>query len=117
MITIYGIKNCDTMKKAMHWLDEHDIEYQFHDFKKSGLDEKLLKSWIKQVGWESLVNQRGTTWRKLPGVDRTDLNEAKALTLMLANLSLIKRPVLELDGKLHVGFSDKDYAQLFAASL
>ncbi|MBI3771223.1 MAG: ArsC family reductase [Gammaproteobacteria bacterium] len=113
MTTIYGIKNCDTMKKAMQWLDDHGVEYQFHDFKKSGVDEKLLKSWIKQVGWEPLVNQRGTTWRKLSEADRANLDEAKAIKVMLANNSLIKRPVLDVKGKLHIGFSDGEYSQFF----
>lgn len=113
MTTIYGIKNCDTMKKAMQWLDEHGVDYQFHDFKKSGLDEKLLKSWIKQTGWQTLVNQRGTTWRKLSETDRADLDEPKAIKLMLANNSLIKRPVLEWNDKMHVGYNEADYQRLF----
>ena len=103
------------MKKAMQWLGDHDIEYQFHDFKKSGLDRNLLKSWIKQIGWEVLVNQRGTTWRKLSEADRANLSEAKAIKLMLANNSLIKRPVLDTGKKLQVGFSSEDYAILFGA--
>ena len=112
MNTIYGIKNCDTMKKSFKWLDEHGVDYQFHDFKKAGLDEKTLKAWIKQVGWETLLNTRGTTWRKLPEADREAINEAKAIKLMLANLSLIKRPVLATDKTLHIGFKADEYAQL-----
>ncbi len=114
MTTIYGIKNCDTMKKAIKWLAEHKVEYQFHDFKKAGLDEKQLKAWVKQVGWEALVNRRGTTWRKLPEVDREDINETKAIQLMLDNLSLIKRPVLDTGKNLHVGFKADEYANIFA---
>ena len=114
MVTIYGIKNCDTMKKAFKWLDEHGVEYEFHDYKKAGLDEKQLKVWVKQVGWETLVNRRGTTWRKLPEADRENIDEAKAIKLMLANLSLIKRPVLDTGKELHVGFKADDYAKIFA---
>lgn len=113
MTTIYGIKNCDTMKKAMKWLNEHGIDYQFHDYKKSGLSEAQLKGWVKQVGWEPLVNTRGTTWRKLPESDRENLDEARAISLMLANLSLIKRPVLEHGNALTVGFSATDYEKQF----
>ena len=113
MITIYGIKNCDTMKKAMKWLDTHNIEYHFHDYRKDGLDETLLRRWISALGWEPLVNRRGTTWRKLPESDRENIDEAKAMQLMLANPSLIKRPVLSMDDRFHVGFSDSDYQQLF----
>jgi arsenate reductase len=113
MTTLYGIKNCDTMKKAMGWLDGHGIDYQFHDYKKAGLTEQQLMSWIKQVGWEPLVNTRGTTWRKLPESEREGLDEARAIALMLANLSLIKRPVLEHKGKLHIGFSAAEYEHLF----
>lgn len=113
MTTIYGIKNCDTMKKAMSWLDDHGIDYQFHDYKKSGFTEQQLKGWIREVGWEPLVNTRGTTWRKLPESDRADLDEVRSIALMLANLSLIKRPVLAHKGKLHIGFSAAEYEQLF----
>ncbi len=114
MNTIYGIKNCDTMKKAIKWLTEHGIEYQFHDFKKLGLEEKQLKAWVKQIGWETLVNRRGTTWRKLPESNREEIDESKAIQLMLDNLSLIKRPVLVTDKTIHVGFKADDYAKLFA---
>jgi arsenate reductase len=111
--TLYGIKNCDTMKKAMTWLTNHGIDYQFHDYKKSGLTEQQLKGWVQQIGWEILVNTRGTTWRKLPESERENLDEAKAITLMLANLSLIKRPVLEHNNTLYVGFNFDEYEQTF----
>ena len=114
MVTIYGIKNCDTMKKAIKWLNDHSVDYQFHDFKKSGLDEKQLKAWVKQIGWEVLVNRRGTTWRKLPEAEREGIDEAKAIQLMLDNLSLIKRPILDTDKAIHVGFKADEYAQIFA---
>lgn len=101
------------MKKAMSWLDEHGVEFQFHDYKKLGLSEQQLNGWIEQVGWEPLVNTRGTTWRKLPESERENLDESKAIALMLANLSLIKRPVLEHHGKLHIGFNAANYEHIF----
>lgn len=113
MTTIYGIKNCDTIKKAIKWLNDNGIEYEFHDYKKMGLDEKQLKQWIKAVGWEILVNRRGTTWRKLPESTREGINKSKAIKLMLDNLSLIKRPVLVIDSAIHVGFSETEYEKLF----
>jgi len=113
MTTIYGIKDCDTMKKAFKWLDDHGVEYEFHDFKKAGLDEKQLKTWVKQVGWEALVNRRGLTWRKLPEAEREGINEARAIKLMLANTSLVKRPVLANRKKLLVGFKPDEYAAFF----
>ncbi len=114
MTTIYGIKNCDTMKKACKWLDEHGVEYEFHDYKKAGLDQQQLKAWVKQIGWEPLVNRRGTTWRKLPESDREGIDEAKAINLMLANLSLIKRPVLDTGKILHIGFKTDEYGKIFS---
>jgi len=113
MTTIYGIKNCDTMKKAMKWLTDNGVEFEFYDFKKQGLEQSQLETWVKQVGWETLVNRRGTTWRKLPENDREDVDEHKAITLMLANLSLIKRPVLDTGKGLHVGFKADDYQAIF----
>jgi arsenate reductase len=113
MTTIYGIKNCDTMKKAFKWLDDNGVDYEFHDFKKAGLDVKQLKDWVKQLGWEALVNRRGLTWRKLPEAEREGITEAKAIKLMLANPSLVKRPVLANGKKLHVGFKPDEYASLF----
>lgn len=112
MTTLYGIKNCDTMKKAMKWLDEHAVNYQFHDYKKAGLDKAQLTHWVKQVGWQPLLNTRGTTWRKLSEAERDNVDEPKAITLMLNNLSLIKRPVLEQNDTLHIGFNAAEYEQL-----
>ena len=111
-ITIYGIKNCDTMKKARAWLDKRGVDYAFHDYKTAGIERERLESWSKKVGWETLLNQAGTTFRKLPDRDKSGLDAKKAVALMLAQPSMIKRPVLELDGgKLLVGFSPEQYAE------
>ena len=106
---IYGIKNCDTMKKARAFLDAKGAAYAFHDYKTQGVEPAKLKSWAKQVGWEKLLNRAGTTFRKLPDADREGLTEAKALSLMLAQPSMIKRPVLEIGDKLLVGFKPEEY--------
>ncbi len=111
--TIYGIPNCNTMKKARAWLDEHGIETRFHDYKKEGIDRAKLDTWIASVGWEPLVNRSGTTFRKLADADKANLTGAKARRLMLANPSLIKRPVLERGRQVVVGFSPERYAELF----
>jgi Spx/MgsR family transcriptional regulator len=111
--TLYGIRNCDTMKKAWTWLDTHGVAYAFHDYKKEGIDRPRLEAWVKQVGWETLLNRSGTTFRKLPDADRTGLDAQKAVGLMLAQPSMIKRPVLEVGGKLLVGFKPEHYAQQF----
>src|SRR6202522_3284514 len=109
-ITIYGIKNCDTMKKARAWLDKRGVEYAFHDYKTAGIERERLEQWSKKVGWETLLNRAGTTFRKLPDKDKADLNAKKALALMLAQPSMIKRPVLDLGGgKLLVGFKPDAY--------
>jgi Spx/MgsR family transcriptional regulator len=110
-ITIYGIKNCDTMKKARAWLDGHGVKYDFHDYKSEGIAKDKLKSWSDEVGWETLLNRAGTTFRKLPDADKDGLNEKKALALMLAQPSMIKRPVLDVGGKLLVGFRPDEYAK------
>jgi arsenate reductase (glutaredoxin) len=110
-ITIYGIKNCDTMKKARAWLDNHGVTYGFHDYKTAGIAKDRLKQWSDVVGWETLLNRAGTTFRKLPDADKEGLNERKALALMLAQPSMIKRPVLDLDEKLLVGFKPETYAE------
>ena len=113
-ITIYGIKNCDTMKKARAWLDDHGVAYEFHDYKASGIDKTTLEAWAKDVGWETLRNRAGTTFRKLPDADKVGLTEKKAIALMLASPSMIKRPVLDKGGKLLVGFEPEAYAKTFA---
>ena len=108
-VTIYGIKNCDTMKKARAWLDGQGVAYGFHDYKAEGIDKDRLKQWSEKLGWEPLLNRAGTTFRKLPDGDKEGLNERKALALMLAQPSMIKRPVLDLGGKLLVGFKPEIY--------
>ena len=110
-ITIYGIKNCDTMKKARGWLDDHGVVYDFHDYKLAGIGKDKLKQWSDELGWETLLNRAGTTFRKLPDSDKEGLNERKALALMLAQPSMIKRPVLDLGGKLLVGFKPDVYGK------
>lgn len=114
MTTLYGIANCDTVRKARKWLTAHKVDYQFHDFRKDGLSAEQLKHWAKKVGWETLLNRRGQTWRKLPDKAKTNLTEAGALKLMQAEPTLIKRPVLEIKSQVHVGFKDTDYKNLFA---
>jgi len=108
-ITIYGIKNCDTMKKARAWLDTHDVGYAFHDYKVSGISRDKLQTWIKQVGWEVLLNRAGTTFKKLADADKQNIDERKAIALMLDQPSMIKRPVLEVDKDLVVGFKPESY--------
>jgi len=110
-ITIYGIKNCDTMKKARAWLDGHGVKYHFHDYKSEGIGKDVLKGWGEELGWETLLNRAGTTFRKLPDADREGLNEKKALALMLEQPSMIKRPVLDLGKKRLVGFRPDVYAK------
>ena len=109
-VTIYGIKNCDTMKKARAWLEKRGVEYAFHDYKVAGIDRDRLERWSKKVGWETLLNRSGTTFRKLADKDKQGLTEKKAMALMLAQPSIIKRPVLDLGGgKLLVGFRPETY--------
>jgi arsenate reductase len=110
--TLHGIRNCDTMKKAWTWLDQHGIAYDFHDYKKQGIDRARLEGWVRRLGWEALLNRSGTTFRKLSDADRQGIDEAKAITLMLAQPSMIRRPVLEADGRLLVGFKPEVYAEL-----
>jgi arsenate reductase len=112
--TIYGIKNCDTMKKARTWLDEHDAAYDFHDYKASGIDRAHLQAWAGKVGWEVLLNRAGTTFKALPDEKKQGLTEDKAFALMIEQPSMIKRPVLDLgDGRLLVGFKPEAYAAAF----
>ena len=107
--TIYGIKACDTMKKARDWLDRHGVIYTFHDYKASGIAPEQLNAWARKVGWEVLLNRAGTTFRGLPDAAKADLDEAKAIALMTAQPSMIKRPVLEGAGPLLVGFKPERY--------
>ena len=111
---LYGIPNCSTVKKARTWLEEHAVDYTFHDFKKQGVSTALLETWIAQLGWEALVNKRGTTWRKLDlATQQTLADAASAIVLMQAHPSLIKRPILDKDGRLSLGFTSDDYEKFF----
>jgi arsenate reductase len=111
-ITIYGIKNCDTMAKARAWLDKHRVNYEFHDYKTAGIEREDLERWSKKVGWETLLNRAGMTFRKLPDKEKTDIDAKKAISLMLTQPSMIKRPVLDLGGgKLVVGFKPEIYEE------
>ena len=112
MIKIYGIPNCDTMKKARKWLENNDVEYEFHDYKKQGVPEANLKKWVKSAGWEVVLNKRGTTWRKLPDDIKDNIDEASSIQVMLDNPSAIKRPVLESGKTILVGFKEDEYETL-----
>ena len=115
-ITIYGIKNCETMKKARAWLDKHGVDYSFHDYKTVGIERERLDRWEEKVGWETLLNRAGTTFRKLPDKDKAALNARKAVALMLARPSMIKRPVVDLGGgKLLVGFAPEQFEAVLEA--
>ncbi len=114
-VTIYGIKNCDTMKKARAWLDQHGVAYAFHDYKSAGVTRDKLQGWAGKVGWETLLNRAGATFRALPDKDKDGLGEKKAIALMLAQPSMIKRPVLDIGGKLLVGFKPEQYQSEFGA--
>jgi arsenate reductase len=114
-ITIYGIKNCDTMKKARAWLDGHGVAYEFHDYKAAGIDRGRLEGWVREVGWEILLNRAGTTFRGLPEKDKEGLTEKRAVALMLAQPSMIKRPVLDVGGRLLVGFKPEIYEKAFGS--
>ncbi|KKC27873.1 ArsC family reductase [Sphingomonas sp. SRS2] len=110
-ITMYGIKNCDTIKKARTWLEDRSLGYDFHDYKAVGIDRARLQGWVDRLGWEVLLNRAGTTFRKLPDADRADIDAAKAIALMEAQPSMIKRPVLDVNGELLVGFKPDAYQQ------
>jgi Spx/MgsR family transcriptional regulator len=112
MITMFGIKNCDTIKKARKWLEAEGIEYQFHDYKKDGLSPDMLNVWVKDLGWEALINKRGTTWRKLPEDVKESVDQTSAIQIMLDNASIIKRPLLidDADSKL-LGFKAEEYQE------
>ena len=111
-ITLYGIKACDTMKKAMTWLDDNGVDYHFHDYKKVGASEAELRQWIDTLGWETVINRRGTTWRKLPQDLRDSMDVDKAVAAALDNPSLIKRPMLDTGSALEAGFSPARYSEL-----
>ncbi len=112
--TIYGIKNCDTMKKARAWLDDVGVAYVFHDYKEAGIGREVLEGWARKAGWETLLNRSGTTFRKLPEADKGGLTESKAIALMLKQPTMIKRPVLDIGGKLLVGFKPEQYQAALA---
>jgi arsenate reductase len=112
-VTIYGIKNCDTMKKARAWLDDRGVAYEFHDYKTAGIERGRLEAWAREAGWETLLNRAGTTFRKLPEKDREGLTEKKAIALMASQPSMIKRPVLDAGGRLLVGFKPEQYETAF----
>ena len=111
---LYGIRNCDTVKKARKWLDEHGLDYEFHDFKKDGLSSEKLSQWEQAVGWETLLNKRGTTWRKLPDEVRDTISAQSAHAIMLENPSIIKRPVVENGNEVRVGFNADEWAAWLA---
>ncbi len=111
-VTLYGIKNCDTMKKARAWLDSEGVAYAFHDYKVAGIDNARLQKWCKELGWEVLLNRAGTTFRKLDEADKQGLTEAKAIALMVAQPSMIKRPVLDIGTRRVVGFKPDVYAAI-----
>jgi len=113
MITIYGIKNCDTIKKAIKWLNAHDIEYHFHDYREDGIDQTLLTQFLDNIDWEILLNRRGTTWRKLPEDRKHNINKNSAMQVMQEQPAIIKRPVLVSDNTYLVGFKPQDYQALF----
>ena len=113
MITVYGIPNCDTMKKARSWLKDHRIDYEFHNYKKQDVPKKELNKWVKKCGWETLLNKRGTTWRKLDDDTKENINQSSAIKIMLDNPSIIKRPVLDVDGEYCVGFNEDSYKKIF----
>ena len=113
MVTVYGIKNCDTVKKACNWLSQNNIEFQFHDFRKDGLTQTRVEQWLNLVEWETLLNRRGTTWRKLSEKEKDSINKQRAAKLMTAQPTLIKRPVIEVNEEIVVGFSPETYQTLF----
>ncbi len=112
-VTIYGIKNCDTMKKARTWLDTHGIPYLFHDYKAEGIDAASIRRWIDELGWETVLNRSGTTFRALPEAEKADLDTEKAIALMVAQPSMIKRPILDVDGRYFAGFKPAIYEDTF----
>ena len=112
MLTLYGIKNCDTVKKARRWLEDHGVEYQFHDFRQDGVDIKLISKWVEKSGWEAIVNKRSTTWRGLSDKDKNIKSNQQAVDLLLINPTLIKRPITQSNKTLLVGFKEEEYKNL-----
>ena len=109
---LYGIPNCDTVKKARNWLDKHNLDYDFHDFRKDGVDEALISQWIAELGWEQIVNKRSTSWRNLPDDTKASMNAVLAIQEVMTQPTLIKRPVLQTKQNLVIGFNDKTYQEL-----
>ncbi|MCW9030362.1 MAG: ArsC family reductase [Gammaproteobacteria bacterium] len=112
MLKLYGIKNCDTVKKARRWLENHGVDYQFHDFRQDGLDKKQLTAWVEKLGWESILNKRSTTWRSLSDEEKNISSNSQAIKLLLANPTLIKRPIAQNSNVLLIGFKDVDYKNI-----
>ena len=108
-LTVFGIKNCDTMKKAMKWLDDNSVSYHFHDYKKEGVPERRLRQWLEALGWETVINKRGTTWRKLDDAVKESMNTEKAITVAMDNPSIIKRPILQNDDSITAGFNADEW--------
>lgn len=113
-VTLYGISSCDTIRKAKTWLKNQQIEFEFHDYRKQGLEQKLLESMISVLGWEALLNRRGTTWRALPDTVKEQIDQASAMRVMLDNPAIIKRPILATANQLHLGFSEWQYQEIFS---
>ncbi|KEI70987.1 ArsC family reductase [Endozoicomonas elysicola] len=109
-LTLYGIPNCDTIKKARRWLESNGIEYRFYDYRKDGLEKSMLEAWTKELGWEALLNRRGTTWRKLPEEEKPAINAERAISLMLEQPAMIKRPLLDTGNQKLLGFSEQEYS-------
>ena len=115
MLTLYGIRNCDTVKKARKWLEAHNVEYRFHDYRQQGLEEETLRGWVADLGWEVLLNRRGTSWRKVAEPLKSGIDRENAIRLMLTTPALIRRPVLDTGEVRIVGFKEADYERVFAS--
>ncbi len=113
MTTLYAIPNCNTVKKARTWLEEHHIDYDFHNYKKQHIDKTTLEQWVKEFGWEVIINRKGMTWRKLDNATRESMDTSSAIQTMLDNPSIIKRPIINKDGKIIVGFNEQEYEVFF----
>ncbi len=113
MTTVFGIESCDTVKRARQWFEKNELEYSFHDFRDDGITEEQLSEWVKELGWETLLNRRSTTWRNLPDKQKINLDETKAISIMKKQPTIIKRPVIEHDGRVHAGFSEAYFKHLF----